>query len=203
MKKNILFAAVLSLFVLAVSALAQDSMTASVSVSQTKTGNFAGTWTLDASKSKLGDRNMIESQTLTVTQTEKDITVVTATKRLPPPADAPQGGGGMPGGMGGGRGMGGMMGGGDGTKTYVLDGKEVKSEMQGPQGSMPVATKAKVEGGKLHISTSSTFTSPMGEVTVTSKETWEIGADGALTVKTDRETPRGSMSTTKVFVKKS
>ena len=139
MKNNFLLATVFSLFVLAVAASAQGSIASAATASQAKTANFAGTWTLDVTKSKLGDRNSIESQTLTVTQTEKDITVATATKRLPPPADAPQGGG-----TGGGRpggGMGGMMGGGDGTKTYTLDGKEVKSETQGPQGSIPLVRR--------------------------------------------------------------
>jgi hypothetical protein len=187
-KKDFVLAASFSLFILAVSASAQ-------------TASFAGTWTLDVSKSKLGDHNMIEAQTLTVTQTDKDITIATATKRLPPPADFPQGGG-----MGGGRpggGMGGMMGGQDGTRTYNLDGKEAKSEVQGPRGSMPVSTKAELKSGKLHISTTSTFNGPMGEVSITSKEAWELSADGkTLTINTDRTTMRGNETTTKVFAMK-
>ncbi len=220
MKKNFVLAAVLGLFVFALSASAQD-----------KAVNFSGTWTLDVSKSKLSDRMPIESQTLTVTQTDKDIKIETATKRPPPPADAPQGGqmGGQPGGQMGGPPQGGQMGGqpggqmgghkpgdhmgggrmgggpmGDGTKTYSLDGKETKTEVEGPMGTMPEVTKAKIEGGKLKLSSSRSFSGPMGDVTMTSKETWELSVDGnTLTVNVERSTPRGNETATKVFTKKS
>jgi hypothetical protein len=202
MKKNFLFAAFLTLFTFALSAAAQD-----------KAVSFSGTWTLDVSKSKLSDRMPIESQTLTVTQTDKDIKIETATKRPPPPADAPQGGqmGGQPGGqmgghkpdghMGGGRMGGGPMG--DGTRTYTLDGKETTKGVEGPMGSMPEVTKAKIEGGKLKLSSSRSFSGPMGDVTMTSKETWELSADGnTLTVNAERSSPRGNETSTKVFTKK-
>src|SRR6188508_827440 len=87
--------------------------------------DFSGKWTLDVAKSKLGERNNIESQTLTVTQTANDIKIDTATKRAAPPAGAPGGGGG-----------GGMGRGGDGAATYMLDGKDMKSEVAGPGGAM-------------------------------------------------------------------
>src|SRR3954466_2730632 len=93
MKRNIFAMAVFSVMAFTISAAAQD-----------KTANFSGTWNLDVAKSKLGERAMIESQTLTVTQTDKDITIKTDTKRTPPPADATpnaRGGGGR-GGFGGG-----------------------------------------------------------------------------------------------------
>ncbi len=178
MKKRFMFAGILSLFVLAISVSAQ-------------TPNFSGTWNLDVSKSKLGDRNNIESQTLTVTQTATDITVATTTKRTPPPADAPQGG--RPGG-------GGRMGGGDGTTTYTLDGKEVKSEMQGQGGSMQVSTKAKIDGGKFVVTR--TMTTPMGDRV--SSESWDLSTDGnALTITSQRPNRNGgSDTTTKVFAKK-
>jgi hypothetical protein len=81
MKRNFMLAAVLTLFVMAVSVSAQ------------KGASFSGTWTLDISKSKLGERVMIESQTLTVVQTDKDVKISTATKRAAPPEGAPGGGG--------------------------------------------------------------------------------------------------------------
>ena len=183
MKKNLVLAA-LSMLVFAFAVSAQ------------KATDFSGTWSLDVSKSKLGDRNMIESQTLTVTQTATDITIQPATKRLPPPADAPMGGG-------GGRMGGGMMGGGDTATTYTLDGKDKTVELEGPMGKMPVSMKAKVDGAKLILSTARTFNSPMGEVSMTTKETWELSADGTtLTINAERTSPRGADSTTKVFVKK-
>lgn len=159
-----------------------------------KAPNFGGTWTLDVSKSKLGDRNNIESQVLTVTQTDKDIKIETATKRAAPPAGS--------GGGGGGFGGGGRMGG-DVPATYTLDGKETKIDMAGPGGNtIPVTLKGKVDGGKLYLSRSSTFNGPNGEVTSTSKETWELSSDGkTLTVNAERTSPRGTDTTTKVFTK--
>lgn len=177
MKKNLVLAAIFSLCVLALSASAQ------------KAPNFSGTWNLDVSKSKLGDRNNIESQTWTVTQTDTAITVTPATKRKAPPADAPAGGGG--GRMGGG--------GADTPMTYTLDGKEVKTEMQGQQGSMQVLTKAKIDGGKLGITR--TMTTPMGDRT--SSEKWWLNTDGTLTVESQRPNRDGGTdTTTKVFTKK-
>lgn len=155
-----------------------------------QTADFSGTWTLDVSKSKLGDRNMIAEQTLTVVQTAKDITVTPVTKRNPPPD-----------GMGGGQGRGGM-GGGDVRSTYTLDGKEVASEVDGPMGKMPVKMMAKLEGGKLMLSNARTFNTPNGEMTMTTKETWELSGDGkTLTIVTERNTPRGTDTTTRVFAK--
>src|SRR5947207_15515556 len=112
MKRYMFVAAIMSLFVLAIGISAQDKKPG-------KGSDFSGTWTLDVSKSKLGDRNRIESQTMTVTQTGTDITIKTEAKMAAPPAGAPAGGGA---GGGGGRGMGG--GGGDGgpqATTYALN----------------------------------------------------------------------------------
>jgi hypothetical protein len=186
MKKNLILAAFLSFFVMAVSVTAQ------------KTTDFSGTWTLDLAKSKLTDRekSSIESQTMTVTQTATELKVETATKRLAPPAGAPAGG---PPGGGGGRMGGGMMGGGDGTTTYTLDGKEVKTEIQGQMGTMQVSTKAKFEGTKLEITR--TIGTPMGDRTTSEK--WSLNADGTLTVESQRPNRDGGTDTsTKVFSKK-
>lgn len=188
MKKNFLLACVsLVVFAFAVSA-------------QEKPADYSGVWTLDVSKSKLDERMRIESITLTVAQNDNEITVTSQTKRPAPPANAPQGGGGgRPGGMGGGMGR---MGGGDGTTVYGLDGKETTSEVDGPMGKMPVTLKAKSDGGKLNISKASSFSGPMGEVTITTKETWELAADGkSLTVNREQSTPRGANSSTLVFSK--
>lgn len=158
--------------------------------------DYSGTWTLDVGKSKLDERARIESMTLTVAQTDKELKVETVTKRLAPPADAPQGGG---------RGMGrGGFGGGDGTVTYSLDGKEIKAEIDGPMGKMPVTYTAKSEtDGKLKLSSSRTINSPMGEALVTTKETWSLSSDGkALTVEREMSTPRGTNQSTMVFAKK-
>jgi hypothetical protein len=178
MKKLFFAMAVVCLFVLA--AFAQ------------KAPNFSGTWNLDLSKSKLGNGpSTIESQTLTVTQTDKDIKVDQATKRSAPPAGAG-------GGMGGGGRMGGGMGG-DGSNTYMLDGKEVKSEIQSQMGSIPVSTTAKIDGGKLVITR--TVTTPMGARTTS--DSWELSSDGkTLTVTSQRPNRDGGTDTIiKVFTK--
>lgn len=161
-----------------------------------KNPDFSGTWSLDKSKSQLDERmaNSIESMTLTVTQTDKDIKVASATKRLPPPADAGQGGGG--------RGMGRGFGGGDSTFTYTLDDKESQVSQEGPMGSIPVTLKAKIEEGKLKLSQVRTFSTPNGEITMTTKESWTMSQDGkSLTVKRDTESPRGTQSSEMFFTK--
>jgi hypothetical protein len=190
---------------------------------QTKT-NFAGTWELDKANSKLDERQAksIESQTLTVTQTDKEFTVGVKTKRMAPPemnggdkpkpdgaamppgGQPPMGGGGEGrgrGGMGGGRG--GMMGGGmDGSTTYSLDGKETTMQQESPMGQMPVTLKAKFDKESLKLSRTSTFQGPMGEMTISNNETWSLSADGnTLTVKRESKTPRGDSSSESVYKK--
>ena len=184
MKKVIFLTAVVCL--MAFSAFAQ------------KKADFSGSWTLDVSKSKLDERARIESMTMNVTQTDKDIKVETATKRTPPPADA-QGNG-----QGGGMRRGGGFGGGDGTTAYTLDGKETSIEADSPMGKMPVKLKADLgSDGKLKLNSSRTFNSPMGEVSITTKESWSLSEDGkTLTVKREMETPRGTNSSEMVFTKK-
>lgn len=161
---------------------------------QDKTGDFSGTWTLDVRKSKLDERARIESMKMTVSQTAKDITVATETKRQAPPEGAT----GRP---AGGMGRGGM-GGGDNTFTYTLDGKETTAEVSGPMGAMPVILKAVNESGKLTLSSSRTFSGPMGEITATTKEVWSLSTDGkSLTVEREQQSPRGTNASTMVFTK--
>lgn len=180
MRKTAILAAMLYLF--AVGVFAQSAP------------DFSGNWTLDKSKSKLGERSRIESMTIKATQTATDLTVETATKREAPPE-----------GTGGGRGMGGGRGGmigGDGTTIYKLDGSEVATEVESPMGKMPVKTKAAVAGDKLDITTTRSFNTPNGEMTLTTKESWVI-TDGGKTLKINRTmtTPRGDQTTEMVFTK--
>ncbi len=203
MKKNFMFAAALMLLAIAISASAQ------------KATDFGGTWNLDLAKSKLTDREKasIESQTMVITQTATEIKAETTTKRnaLPaggppsggPPAGGPPAGGppagGPPPGVGRPGGGGGMMGGGDGTVSYAIDGKEVKTEMQTQMGTMQISTKAKLDGGKLEITR--TVGTPMGDRVTTEK--WWLNTDGTLSVESQRPNRDGGTdTTTKVFVKK-
>jgi hypothetical protein len=196
--KKVLFMA-FALSVLSVGAMAQAKTP------------YAGTWNLDATKSKFDGPMRVDTSTLTVTQTAKDITVKTETKRPAPPADAPAGpppglagapGGSMP---GGGMGRGGRFSSfGDGTATYTLDGKETKVEVDGgPMGKVPVTYKgAKEADGSLNLSAAQTMMGPNGEMTISRKETWSLSADGTmLTVSREQTSPRGTNTSTLVFVK--
>lgn len=183
MKKNFVFAAAVAMLAMAFTVSAQKVP-----------ADFSGKWNLDLAKSKLTDREKttIESQTLTVTQTAADIKIETATKRIAPPAGAPAGG--PPGGGGGGMGRGGGMGG-DAPATYAL-GKETTTEQQMGPNTVPVTMSSKWDGSKLVLTRSSTFNGPNGEVKNTSKETWELGADGkTLTVNRESTGMQGTTST--------
>jgi hypothetical protein len=165
------------------------------SFAQAKPTDFSGTWMLDIPKSQLNERMRVEAMTMTVAQTDKELKVTTETKRPAPPADAPQGGSGA----GRMRGFGGA----DGTVAYSLDGKETTVEIDGPNGKMPIKYKGTVEAGKANLASSRSFTGPMGDVTVTTKDVWTLSADGkTLTVVREQTSPRGTNSSTMVFTKK-
>jgi len=171
--------------------------------------NFAGTWTLDKSKSQgLNQRwQNAESVTWNVTQTDKEITIeekVTGGGGPggpggPPPGGAPAAGapaGGQGGGMGPGRGMGG-----GGPRTFNLDGSETTGEM----GRGKFARKATLssDGKTLELVSKVTFQTPDGqEVTTNSTDKLTLSADGkSLTVVRHSESPRGAQDSTLVFNK--
>ena len=169
--------------------------------------NFAGTWTLDKSKSQGLNQRLqnAESVTWNVTQTEKEITIDEKVAGGggpggPPPGGAPAAGGPPPGGgQGGGRGMGGGMGG--GPRTYNLDGSETTGEM----GRGKFARKATLssDGKTLELVSKVTFQTPDGqEVTTNSTDKLTLSADGkSLTVVRHSESPRGAQDSTLVFNK--
>ena len=175
--------------------------------------NFAGTWTLDKSKSQgLNPRwQNAESVTWNVTQTDKQITieekvvggVVQGGGVGPggtPPAGAPAAGGPPPGGQGGQGGPGrGMMGG--GPRTFNLDGTETTGEMG--RGKFVRKATLSSDGKTLELASKVTFQSPDGnEVTTTSTDKLTLSADGkSLTVVRHAESPRGAQDSTLVFNK--
>lgn len=163
-----------------------------------KATDFSGTWSLDIPKSQLDARMRVDGITMTVAQTDKDLKVTTETKRPAPPADAAPG----PNGQTSGR-MRNFGGGGDGTVAYSLDGKENVVEVDGPNGKMPIKYTGAIEGGKANLSSTRTFVGQMGEATITTKDVWTL-SDGGKTLTDVRETisPRGTSSSTLVFVKK-
>jgi hypothetical protein len=171
--------------------------------------NFAGTWTLDKSKSQGLNQRLqnAESVTWNVTQTDKEITIdekVTGGGPGGGPGGPPAGGapaGGPPGsgpGGGGGRGMGGGM---MGPRTFNLDGSETTGDM----GRGKFARKATMssDGKTLELVSKMTFQTQDGnEVTTTSTDKLTLSADGkSLTVVRHSESPRGPQDSTLVFNK--
>ena len=119
MKKFVFLLSIVCLF--AMSAFAQNA-------------SFAGDWKLDTSKLNEQAAARIESQTLKVEQTDKEIK---STMTVVEKAGAQ--------GAGGGRGMGG-----GGTNTYKLDGSEVVSEREIQNGGkMSIKTVTKLNGKKV------------------------------------------------------
>ncbi|HET9525842.1 MAG TPA: hypothetical protein VFO99_06735 [Pyrinomonadaceae bacterium] len=173
--------------------------------------SFAGTWTLDKSKSQgLNQRiQNAESVSWTITQTDKTITIeekVTGGQGDGPgrggnaPSGAPPAGGPPPGGGQGGpgRGMGGgMMG---GPRTFNLDGSETSGETG--RGKFVRSAKWASEGKTLELVTKTTFQGPDGEMTATSTDKLELSADGKMLTATRHiESPRGPQDSTWVFSK--
>lgn len=203
MRKTTVLTALFCLMLGASAVFAQDKMAAG----QMKTTGYAGTWDLDTAKSKMPERMRVESISMNVTQSGNDLKVETTTKRGAPTEQKSSDGSSsamMGGGMGrGGGGRGGMM---DGTQTvsYSLDGKETKMETPGIPGAAATLMAKMEKDGKLKLSTSRTFNGQQGEITMTTKETWEL-MDGGKTLKVtrDRETPNGTQTSEMYFTKKS
>ena len=163
--------------------------------------NYAGTWTLDKSKSQGLNQRLqnAESVTWTITQNDKTITIeekVTggqmsgagAPPAGAPPAGAPSGGG------GGGRGMGGGFG---GPRTFNLDGSETTGEM----GRGKFARKATVSGDTVELVSKVTFTTQDGSESV-STTTEKLSISGnTLTVSRHTEGGRAPGDSTYVFTK--
>lgn len=185
----------------------------SLAVHAAAPASFAGTWTLDKSKSQgLNQRvQNAESVVWTITQTDKTISIeekVTGAGRgigtgagsgggVAPSGAPPAGGQG--GGQGGGRGMGGGMG---GPRTFNLDGTEASGEMMGGRGKFVRTAKWSNDNKTLELSSKMTFQREDQEIVTTSTDKLELSADGKiLTVTRHAETPRGPQDSTWVFNK--
>ena len=171
--------------------------------------SFAGTWTLDKSKSQGLSQRMqtADSVSWVITQTDKDISIdekvaggqpggpggppAAGAPAGSPPANAPSGGG------GGGRGMGMGMG---GPRTFNLDGSETSVDTG--RGTTVRKATWSGDGKTLELNSKSTFQGPNGEVTATSSDKLTLSGDGkVLTVVSHRESPRGPQDATLVFNK--
>ena|SRR2546421_2451590 len=142
--------------------------------------SFAGTWTLDKTKSQgLSTRIQgADKVTLTITQDDKTISLDQKVEGGQPPA----GGGGMGGGRGGGGGAG-------GPQAYNLDGKEVTSDVTFGQNTGKRTMKATMSGGTLELMSKTAFTAQDGSERVnTTTQKLSLSGDGkTLTVVAHRE----------------
>ena len=172
-----------------------SALVIAVAVQAAAPANFAGTWTLDKSKSQgLSPRHQnAESVSWVITQTEKEITIEEKITGGNPPAGGGPGGGGQGGGQGRGMGMG-------GPRTFNLDGSETSTDT----GRGKVVRKATVsaDGKTIELSSKATFQGPEGEINTTSSDKLQLSADGkVLTVNRHSESPRGTQDQTLVFNK--
>ena len=164
--------------------------------------NFAGTWTLDKSKSQGLNQRLqnAESVAWNITQTEKEITIDEKITGGGGPGGPPSGAsaGGPPQGGQGGRGMGGGMG---GPRTFNLDGSETTGEMG--RGKFVRKATLSSDGKTLELVSKGMFQTPDGqEITTTSTDKLTLSADGkSLTVVRHSESPRGAQDSTLVFNK--
>ena len=157
--------------------------------------NFAGTWSLDKTKSQGLDPRMqnAESVTWTITQDDKQISIDSKVVAGAPPAGAPSGPGGGGGGMGGGRGP-------AGPRVFSLDGKEATTEAQG--GTNTTKTTWSGDGKTLELSAVRAGSRDGNDFKFTTVEKLSLSGDGkVLTDVRHNEGPRGAMDSTWVFNK--
>jgi hypothetical protein len=176
-----------------------SALVIAVAVQAAAPANFAGTWTLDKSKSQgLSPRvQNAESVSWVITQTEKEITIEEKVTGGNPPAGGGSGAGGQGGGQG--RGMGGGFG---GPRAFALDGSETSGEMGGRGAKFVRKLTASADGKTLDMTSKVTFQGPDGEVVSTTTEKLVMSADGKmLTVTRHSESPRGTQDSTLVFNK--
>ena len=155
--------------------------------------NFAGTWSLDKTKSQGLDPRMqnAESVTWTITQDDKQISIDSKVVAGAPPAGGPGAGGG--GGMGGGRGP-------TGPRVFSLDGKEATAEAQG--GTNTTKTTWSGDGKTLELSAVRAGSRDGQEFKFTTVEKLSVSGDGkVLTDVRHSESPRGAIDSTLVFNK--
>jgi hypothetical protein len=154
--------------------------------------NFAGSWSLDKTKSQGLDPRMqnAESVTWTITQDDKQISIDSKVVAGQPPAG---GGGGGGNGGGGGRGP-------AGPRVFMLDGKENTAEVQG--GSNTTKTTWSGDGKTLELSSVRAGSFNGNDFKITTTEKLSLSADGkVLTDVRHSESQRGPQDATLVFNK--
>ena len=164
-------------------------------VASSAAANFAGTWTLDKTKSQGLSPRMAgaDKVTWTITQDAATISIDSKVEGGQPPA----GGGGGGGGMGGGRPP-------AGPTVYKLDGSEVSSDVNFGQATGKQTLKATWAGAALELSRKTSFTGQDGAERVsTNTQKLSLSGDGkVLTAAVHSEGGRGGPSdSTLVFNK--
>jgi hypothetical protein len=153
--------------------------------------NFAGTWSLDKTKSQGLDPRMTNAESViwSITQDDKQISI---DSKITAAAGAPAGG---PGG-GGGRGP-------AGPRIFSLDGKEVTTEGGGQMGGSNTTKATWTNDGKgLELSAVRTGSFNGNDFKATSTDKLSLSADGkVLTDVRHNESPRGTTDSTLVFNK--
>jgi hypothetical protein len=141
--------------------------------------NFAGTWTLDKSKSQLPGQMATADITWVITQDDKqlsyDTKVVVDGQERPPQ-----------------------------NYVYKLDGSETTAEMTGRMPGKATRTAKWTNDGKvLELKQVQKGNFQGTDVTITTTDHWEL-ADGGKTLKVHRaiESPQGAREQTMVFAKK-
>jgi TonB family protein len=149
------------------------------------TPDFSGDWELDVSRSTLPETMPIESMTMKVSQTEKDLQVESIAKMNQARSGMRRGGGAQ-------------------TATYSLEGKETLADVGSGMMAGKETRKASVTtDGKLNLNIIRNFKNEMGDVTIKTNEIWEL-LDAGKTLKVTRymETPRGATNAEMYFTKK-
>lgn len=162
-----------------------------VSAQQTKIKDFSGNWTLDAAKSKLNKKVTIESMTMTVLQTGKDINIQTKTNFSPSPEI-----GRMNNRRGNSVASSSII---QTAYVYTLDGKETGFKTADGIGN--AVLKAQIEKtGQVKFTQTRRLNTQSGEMTLKTVEIWTLSADGKiLNVKRDADSMSGDFMSQKVI----
>ena len=150
--------------------------------------NFAGTWSLDKTKSQGLSQGMMNAESViwTITQDDKQISIDSKVTGGQAPATPPAGGGGNrpP----------------AGPRTFTLDGKEATSEAMG--GTNTTKATWSSDGKTLELSSVRAGSRDGQEFKFTTVEKLSLSGDGkTLTVARHSESPRGPQDSTLVFNK--
>ena len=149
-------------------------------VASSAAANFAGTWTLDKTKSQGLSPRMAgaDKVTWTITQDAATISLDSKVEGGQPPAGGPGGGGGRPP---------------AGPTVYKLDGSEVTSDVTFGQMTGKQTLKATWNGDALELSRKTSSTGPDGtERTSTNTQKLSLSGDGkVLTAAVHSEGGRG------------